>query len=91
MKWRCKSNGVIIELDDRETKGMLDHDGYEAVECEKKISGVVTEEVSVKLSTDPIDSSNSKKEKESSSAPTKKVSTKAKGGKKKTKKTSKAA
>lgn len=29
MKWRCKSNGVVIELEDRETEGMRAHDGYE--------------------------------------------------------------
>ncbi len=30
-KWRCKSNGVIIELKDIETKAMREHDGYEEV------------------------------------------------------------
>lgn len=31
MKWRCKSNGVIIELDDNATNEMLFHEGYEQV------------------------------------------------------------
>jgi hypothetical protein len=54
MKWRCKSNGVIITLKDTDTKSMLHHEGYEMVK-EESIKKVTSKKGRKKRSTEVND------------------------------------